>query len=151
MINDLDARVEAAQKAYADRHPLSRQWFERALRVMPGGNTRSVLHFDPFPIRVTRAETAIIHDVDGHQYVDLAGNYTAGLFGHSPAAIVDAVHGASVAGLPWVHPTGTRFDSPSWSSTASPPSNGSASRTRAPRPTSWRWRPPSITPAGPEW
>ncbi len=59
----------------------------RARKVLPGGNTRSVLHFDPFPFRVVRAEGATLTDVDGHTYVDFCGNYTAGLLGHSPVGI----------------------------------------------------------------
>ena len=62
-----------------------------AATVMPGGNTRTVLHFDPFPFRVERAEGSLLVDVDGHRYVDLLGNYTAGLFGHHVPAIRDAI------------------------------------------------------------
>ena len=58
---------------------------------MPGGNTRSVLHFDPFPMRIERADGATIIDVDGISYVDLLGNYTAGLLGHSPEAVRAAI------------------------------------------------------------
>ena len=40
----------------------------RASAVMPGGNTRSVLHFDPFPFRVAQAEGRYLTDVDGHRF-----------------------------------------------------------------------------------
>lgn len=66
---------------------------------MPGGNTRSVLHFDPFPIRVVQAEGKHLHDAEGHRYVDLLGNYTAGLFGHSPLDITAAIHKAVDRGI----------------------------------------------------
>lgn len=62
-----------------------------ASTVMPGGNTRSVLHFKPYPFRVERAEGSLITDVDGHTYADFLGNYTAGLLGHSPKAVRDAI------------------------------------------------------------
>lgn len=91
---DIDSQLEAARRTYADRHPVSRHWYERALAVMPSGNTRSVLHFDPFPIRVTQAEGRFIHDAEGHRYIDLLGNYTAGLFGHSDHDIAAAVRKA---------------------------------------------------------
>ncbi|MGH9271087.1 MAG: aspartate aminotransferase family protein, partial [Ilumatobacteraceae bacterium] len=64
-------------------HPVSRQLAERAGRVLPGGNTRSVLHIDPFGFRIARAEGAVLHDVDGHRYVDLLGDYSAGLLGRN--------------------------------------------------------------------
>ena len=62
-----------------------------AAAVMPGGNTRTVLHFDPFPFRVERAEGSVLVDVDGHRCVDLLGNYTAGLFGHQVPAVREAI------------------------------------------------------------
>lgn len=66
---------------------------------MPGGNTRSVLHFDPFPFRVATAHGPYLTDIDGHTYVDLLGNYTAGLLGHSPAPIQRAVSAALETGF----------------------------------------------------
>lgn len=90
----LDDAVADARRAYADRRPRSREWHERAARVQPGANTRSVLHFDPFPFRVAEAEGRTLTDVDGNRYIDLLGNYTAGLLGHSPGAVRAAVHAA---------------------------------------------------------
>jgi glutamate-1-semialdehyde 2,1-aminomutase len=104
---DLDRALARAHDDYVARHPLSAQMHERASQVMPGGNTRSVLHFDPFPFRVASAAGATITDVDGHTYVDFLGNYTAGLFGHSPKVIADAVVEALGSGfaLGATHPT----------------------------------------------
>jgi glutamate-1-semialdehyde 2,1-aminomutase len=42
-------------------------------------------------MRIASAEGATMTDVDGITYVDLLGNYTAGLLGHSPDAVRDAV------------------------------------------------------------
>lgn len=61
---------------------------------MPGGNTRSVLAFDPFPFRVASAAGRELTDVDGHTYLDLLGNYTAGLLGHSPEPVLAAARAA---------------------------------------------------------
>lgn len=96
---DLDALIAQAHRRYTDRRPESATWHARASAVMPGGNTRSVLHFDPFPFRVASADGSRLTDVDGHTYVDFLGNYTAGLFGHSPKAIVDAVSQALESGF----------------------------------------------------
>ena len=91
---DLDQHVAEARARYSRAHPRSAEWFGRASAVMPSGNTRSVLHFDPFPMRIVQAEGRYLHDVEGHRYVDLLGNYTAGLFGHSNLEIAAAVHKA---------------------------------------------------------
>jgi glutamate-1-semialdehyde 2,1-aminomutase len=91
---NLDELLADAQGRYADARPVSASLADRAQQVLPGGNTRSVLHFDPFPFRVERAEGRYLYDVDRHRYVDLLGNYTAGLLGHSPSAVSRAVHAA---------------------------------------------------------
>ena len=59
--------------------------------MLPAGSTRSVLDFQPFPFRVARASGAELIDVDGHRYLDLLGDYTAGLLGHDPPAVAEAV------------------------------------------------------------
>ena len=89
--DDRDAALHAAlaevRGRYVERRPLSKAAHEAASHHLPGGNTRTVLHFDPFPFRVRRGWGATLEDVDGHRYVDLLGEYTAGLFGHSNPAI----------------------------------------------------------------
>jgi glutamate-1-semialdehyde 2,1-aminomutase len=107
----LDAALVQARRRYADANPVSASWAQRAADVLPGGNTRSVLHFDPFPFRVASAEGRHLVDVDGHRYVDLLGNYTAGLLGHSPAPVRAAAHEAIDGGwaLGAVHPNEVRL------------------------------------------
>ena len=60
--------------------------------MLPGGNTRSVLHIEPFAFRVVGADGAVLHDADGHHYVDLLGDYSAGLLGRG-AAVADTIRG----------------------------------------------------------
>ncbi len=81
------------------RRPKTKALQERAKAVMPGGNTRTVLFTQPFPIRVERGEGAHILDVDGHEYVNFVGEYSAGLYGHSHPVIQEAVTKAVAAGL----------------------------------------------------
>ncbi len=88
----LDAALAAARERYAAAHPNSRRLAERAARVLPGGNTRSVLHIEPFAFRVAGATGAVLHDVDGHDYVDLLGDYSAGLLGRREA-VADVIRG----------------------------------------------------------
>jgi glutamate-1-semialdehyde 2,1-aminomutase len=88
---DLDALIVAAHTDYCQVRPFSQAADERARQVMPGGNTRSVLDFAPFPFRVDRAQGSELVDIDGLRYVDFCGNYTAALLGHSPAPIKEAI------------------------------------------------------------
>jgi glutamate-1-semialdehyde 2,1-aminomutase len=110
-IGHLDAAVAAARARYVRVRPASAEWAGRASVVLPGGNTRSVLHVDPFPFRVASAERQYLVDVDGHRYVDLLGNYTAGLLGHSPEPVRRAVHDAIDRGWAFgaVHPDEVRL------------------------------------------
>jgi glutamate-1-semialdehyde 2,1-aminomutase len=103
--------VERARQRFADRNPGSRTYFEDASKVLPGGHTRTVLNHPPFPLAFVRGEAATLTDTDGHTYIDLLGDYTAGLLGHSERRVLDAVTDAlhtnvSVGG---VHPTEARF------------------------------------------
>jgi glutamate-1-semialdehyde 2,1-aminomutase len=80
-----------AHDAYARRRPQSLARHRAAAEVMPGGNTRSVLYHAPFPFTVLHGDGCRITDADGLSHVNLAGEYTAGLFGHSHPAIRAAV------------------------------------------------------------
>jgi glutamate-1-semialdehyde 2,1-aminomutase len=95
----LDAAVEHASAAYAQHNPASRAQYERALQVMPGGNTRSVLFYAPFPLAMRRGEDCRLWDVDGHEYTDFLAEFTAGLYGHSHPVIRAAVQAALDNGI----------------------------------------------------
>lgn len=88
---DLANALGAAREQYAKQNPVSASLHEAATRVLPGGNTRTVLHFEPFPLVIKRGEGARVWDADGHEYTDFLGEYTAGLFGHSHPHIQAAV------------------------------------------------------------
>jgi glutamate-1-semialdehyde 2,1-aminomutase len=91
--------LEAAEARYAERNPESRRLHEERALVMPGGNTRSVIHVPPFPLTIVRGEGARITDADGHTYVDFLGEYTAGLYGHSHPVILGAIRAALDDGI----------------------------------------------------
>lgn len=86
-------------ESYIARNPKSKEIYDRATQSMPGGNTRSVLFYHPFPLSISRAEGARLYDKDGHDYVDFLGEYTAGLYGHSEPAIINAISQAVKRGL----------------------------------------------------
>ena len=91
--------VAQARQRYAERRPVAARMHAEACEVMPGGNTRTVLFHGPFPLRIARGWSQRVVDVDGHEYVDMLGEYTAGLYGHSQPAIQDAVRQALDDGL----------------------------------------------------
>ena len=91
--------IADAVERYRARHPQSASLFAQAQLSMPGGNTRSALYWDPFPLYVDRSWDARLRDVDGHDYIDFLGEYTAGLYGHGSDVLRDAVSDALVSGV----------------------------------------------------
>ncbi|KAK7924245.1 hypothetical protein PG985_006299 [Apiospora marii] len=99
-------KMQLAQEAYdtlacehTTNNPKSKASYETATKSLPGGNTRTVLFYEPFPLYTERAEGCHLWDVDGHKYVDLLGEYTAGLYGHSHPVILEAIQAALKRGL----------------------------------------------------
>ena len=95
----IDQALDQAIATFVAKRPKTQALHERAKAVMPGGNTRTVLFSAPFPIRAERAEGSRIWDVDGHSYLDLVGEYSAGIYGHSNPRIKQAVAEAMEQGL----------------------------------------------------
>ncbi len=92
---------------YTDRNVESRRLHDSAREVLPGGNTRTLFYHPPFPLTFVRGHDSVLVDADGHEYVDMLGDYTAGLLGHSDRRARDAAMAAldvnmSVGGI---HPT----------------------------------------------
>lgn len=76
----------------------SRQWIERAERVIPGGVNSPVRSFrsvggDPFFVKSGAGSR--ITDVDGNSYIDYVMSWGPLLFGHAPARIVAAIERAA--------------------------------------------------------
>jgi glutamate-1-semialdehyde 2,1-aminomutase len=95
----LASALAAAEERYTRANPTSLQRHREASAVMPGGNTRTVLYYSPFPVTFARAEGATLHDLDGHAYTDLLGEYTAGIYGHSHPVIMTAAADALAGGI----------------------------------------------------
>ncbi len=101
---DLAALADAARERYIARNPESARLHAERVRVMPGGNTRTTIHVEPFPLTIVRGEGAHVTDADGHVYVDLLGEYTAGLYGHSHPVVLGAIRTALDDGMTFAAP-----------------------------------------------
>lgn len=91
--------LEAAKRRFIARNPRSAEHQLIAARVMPGGNTRTVLFYEPFPLVMARGEGCRLWDVDDHEYIDFLGEFTAGIYGHSHPIIRQAITAAVDNGL----------------------------------------------------
>jgi len=95
----IEAALLRAEQAYAAANPLSRARHERAVNVLPGGHSRQTLFYAPFPLTIAGGRDARIIDLDGHEYLNLVGDYAAGVYGHTCAPIQQAVTEAMRAGV----------------------------------------------------
>ena len=95
---DIAAALAEAQEEYRARNPKSLEQYEGACAALPGGNTRSAIYVEPFPLTMARGEGAHLWDLDGHEYVDFLSEFTAGVFGHSHPAIRRAIDRALDSG-----------------------------------------------------
>jgi glutamate-1-semialdehyde 2,1-aminomutase len=87
---------------YRDLTPTSAALHDRFVRVLPGGETRSVAHYEPYPVVIESGAGCHLRDVDGNEYVDVLNNYTSLVHGHAHPEVTAAI--ALTAGLGTVHP-----------------------------------------------
>jgi len=56
-----------AQEQYRARNPKSLALHEEACAALPGGNTRSAIYAEPFPLMMVKGDGACLWDADGHE------------------------------------------------------------------------------------
>ena len=96
---------------YQARTPGSREYYQQACCYLPGGETRAVTQYEPYPVVLAEGHGALVNDVDGNEYVDVLNNYTALVHGHAFGPVVEAVQAALPAGtaFPAPHPAQLRL------------------------------------------
>lgn len=83
-VAEVSARLAECSPTSASRQTAAEAW-------MPGGNTRTLLYYTPFPIAFARGEGARLWDVDGHEYLDLVSEQSAAIFGHTHPRILEEI------------------------------------------------------------
>jgi glutamate-1-semialdehyde 2,1-aminomutase len=81
----------SAEQHYEQLTPGSRALFERALGLLPGGNTRTTIFHDPYPVYLVSGEGCRVTDADGVERIDFISNYTSLILGHRHPRVVEAV------------------------------------------------------------
>ena len=106
----LDSLIADLKAAHAERNPRSAGAFERAVRVMPGGNSRTQLYFEPFPFYVDHTDGAYLYDLDGHRYLDVVNNYTSLIHGHPDAETVRVIAEQAARGTAHAAPSPSEIE-----------------------------------------
>lgn len=73
--DDLNIAYKQLESAFILSNPKSQVIYDEATKSMPGGNTRTVLFYQPYPLSIIRAEGSRLYDADGHEYVDVLGEF----------------------------------------------------------------------------
>ena len=127
----LQALHAREEERFVARTPKSRELFEKAKGVMPGGVPMSWMTKWPgkYPLFVASAQGAHFVDVDGNEYIDLCLGDTGSMTGHSPKPTVDAITSQLAKGMTAMLPTddavavsselARRFGLPLWQFTVS--------------------------------
>ncbi|NHK30066.1 MAG: aminotransferase class III-fold pyridoxal phosphate-dependent enzyme [Asgard group archaeon] len=77
---------------YEKLTPTSKKHFEEAKKWLPGGGTRNIAYFYPYPFFIKKGEGYWLEDVDGNRYLDVQNNMTVLLHGHTHPKMTEALH-----------------------------------------------------------
>ena len=91
MKESLTTIVEDQLQEHRKCTPRSEALFREAQEVLPGGTTRSLHYFEPYPLYIASGEGCTITDVDGNRRIDFFNNATSLILGHAHPAVVRAV------------------------------------------------------------
>jgi len=69
----------------------SKEVFERAKAIIPGGVSYQIRQFEPYPFCVARASGSRLYDVDGNEFVDFWCTHFAQILGHAYPSVVEAL------------------------------------------------------------
>jgi glutamate-1-semialdehyde 2,1-aminomutase len=93
--------VKRLEQRYEQSWPLSRAMYERALGSLPGANTRTQVHVEPFPLYAELGSGARVELIDGVEVDDFLLNYSASALGHRHPTVTEAIHRGIDAGGPF--------------------------------------------------
>ncbi|MGQ9781472.1 MAG: aspartate aminotransferase family protein [Nitrososphaeria archaeon] len=69
----------------------SRELFEKAKKLIPGGSAYAIRYFEPYPFYVKKAKGSKIWDLDGNEYTDFWMVHFGAIFGHGYEPVIAAV------------------------------------------------------------
>jgi len=90
---------------YVASTPRAAELHKQAMKYLPGGSTRGVQYFPPYPFVAERGEGLYIYDVDGNRYLDYVINATSLILGHAHPKVVKAIQDKASLGTAFSVPT----------------------------------------------
>ena len=97
--------TETESAKLAERTGASKERYERAVKVMPGGVPSSFQQNDPWPTYIERGDGARVWDVDGNEYADFHNGFGVMCIGHANPKVGAAVKARVDLGTHFAAPT----------------------------------------------
>lgn len=101
----VDMDLKDLSETYRQNTARSREYHWYATNYLPGGVTRTLAFFAPYPPYIDRGEGCRLIDVDGNVRLDFFNNATSLILGHAHPAVVEAVRKRVVLGTAFHAPT----------------------------------------------
>ncbi len=90
---------------YIASTPRAGELQKEAAKYLPGGSTRGVQYFAPYPFFADHGEGLYMYDVDGNRYLDYVINATSLILGHAHPRIIKAIQEKAPLGMAFSVPT----------------------------------------------
>ena len=84
---------------YLERTRKSKELTEKAQKFLPGGDTRSIAFYTPYPFFAVKGQGCYLYDADGNEYLDFVNNMTSLIHGHAHPQIMDAIRRQTEKGI----------------------------------------------------
>lgn len=76
---------------YPDNNSNSKKLYDRASKVLPGGNSRQAIYYPPYPIYAHSGQGSTVKDVEGVERLDFVNCNSASILGHGNRQVIKAV------------------------------------------------------------
>ncbi|MDA3918808.1 MAG: aspartate aminotransferase family protein [Deltaproteobacteria bacterium] len=107
---DIEKKIEKKiADAYMEKFPASKERHEELINYIPGGATRSLSYFKPYPIHIESGKAAFVFTHEGHKLLDTTNAYGAIVHGHGDPDIVKAVQKGITKGSQYSTPTDGQY------------------------------------------
>ncbi|MBW2121480.1 MAG: aspartate aminotransferase family protein [Deltaproteobacteria bacterium] len=84
-------KLESVIETYLSKTPKCKAFFEYARGIEPGGVTRTVAYYPPYPIYIAKGEGCYAYDLDGNRRIDFLMNYSSMILGYAHPRIISVV------------------------------------------------------------
>ncbi len=107
---DIEKQIEKKiADIYKDKFPASKERHEKLINYIPGGATRSLSYFKPYPVHIESGKDAFVYTHEGHKLLDVTNAYGAIVHGHGDPDIVKAVQEGIAKGSQYSTPTDGQY------------------------------------------